>query len=179
MCRLCIGGRPHKHFGSRRDFLKSAAATGIAAAGLDLFAPRPAAADDPPTDSGRPGRRYVIRGGAVMSLDPTSRLHAMNWRQPRISGCGWRCCGKKSKGSSQRRKNSSGSCCGAFRVDRVKPEYRLHKRGGAGQGGRGSSMESTEGTRATRSALTSDGAARVGRALWAPWAHADADRRGR
>jgi 5-methylthioadenosine/S-adenosylhomocysteine deaminase len=70
MCRLCIEGRPHKHFGSRRDFLKSAAATGIAAAGLDLFAPRPAAADDPPTDSGRPGRRYVIRGGAVMSLDP-------------------------------------------------------------------------------------------------------------
>ena len=40
MCRLCIEGRPHKHFGSRRDFLKSAAATGIAAAGLDLFAPR-------------------------------------------------------------------------------------------------------------------------------------------
>src|ERR1700719_2192584 len=41
-----------------------------------------------------------------------SRLHATNWRQPRISGCGWRCCGKKSKGSSQRRKNSWGSCFG-------------------------------------------------------------------
>src|ERR1700730_1121841 len=41
-----------------------------------------------------------------------SRLHATNWRQPRISGCGWRCCGKKSKGSSQRRKNSSESCFG-------------------------------------------------------------------
>src|ERR1700732_4281294 len=40
------------------------------------------------------------------------RLHATNWRQPRISGCGWRCCGKKSKGSSQRRKNSSGSWFG-------------------------------------------------------------------
>jgi cytosine/adenosine deaminase-related metal-dependent hydrolase len=47
-------------------------ATGVAAAGLPLFAARPAAADggDPPLDSGRPGRRYVIRGGSVMSLDP-------------------------------------------------------------------------------------------------------------
>jgi 5-methylthioadenosine/S-adenosylhomocysteine deaminase len=73
MCELCDEGKPQNHFGSRRDFLKTAAATGVAAAaGLNLFAPRPAAADggDPPLDSGRPGRRYVIRGGAVMSLDP-------------------------------------------------------------------------------------------------------------
>jgi cytosine/adenosine deaminase-related metal-dependent hydrolase len=43
------------------------------AGGLALFAPRPALADDgprPPEGSGRPGRRYVIRGGAVMSMDP-------------------------------------------------------------------------------------------------------------
>ena len=48
-----------------------------------LFAARPAAAgddhddrydrdrdEDAPQDSGRPGRRYLIRGGAVMSMDP-------------------------------------------------------------------------------------------------------------
>src|SRR5437868_11775605 len=33
---------------------------------------------------------------------------------------------------------------------RRRHEYRLHKKGGAGQGGRGSSTESTEGTRARR-----------------------------
>src|ERR1700682_3562068 len=76
MCRLCDEGTPQDHTGSlrdsRRDFLKTAAAAGVAAAGLSLFAARPAAADggDPPEDSGRPGRRYVIRGGSVMSMDP-------------------------------------------------------------------------------------------------------------
>ena len=71
MCKLCDAGQPQNHFDSRRDFLKGAAAAGVAAAGLNLFAPRPAAADagDPPLDSGRPGRRYIIRGGSVMSLD--------------------------------------------------------------------------------------------------------------
>jgi cytosine/adenosine deaminase-related metal-dependent hydrolase len=64
------------HRGSRRNFLKGAAAAGIAASGgLNLFAPRPAAAQlanysDPPQNSGAPGSRYVIRGGAVMSMDP-------------------------------------------------------------------------------------------------------------
>ena len=43
----------------------------VAAAGLNLFAARPAAAkEDPPADTGRPGRRYIIRGGSVMSMDP-------------------------------------------------------------------------------------------------------------
>src|SRR6202030_1453199 len=72
MCKLCHQGMLRNHFGSRRNFLKGAVATGVAAAGLNLFAPRPAAADggDPPLDGGRPGRRYVIRGGSVMSLDP-------------------------------------------------------------------------------------------------------------
>ncbi len=71
MCILCNRGFPQNHFG-RRDFLKATAATGVAAAGLNLFAARPAAADvgDPPVDSGRPGRRYVIRGGHVTSMDP-------------------------------------------------------------------------------------------------------------
>jgi 5-methylthioadenosine/S-adenosylhomocysteine deaminase len=74
MCILCNQGMLRNHFGSRRNFLKGAAATGVAAAGLNLFAPRPASADqqgggDPPQDSGRPNRRYVIRGGSVMSMD--------------------------------------------------------------------------------------------------------------
>jgi cytosine/adenosine deaminase-related metal-dependent hydrolase len=70
MCKLCDAGRSQDHFGSRRNFLKGVAATGLATAGLGLFAPRPAAADDPPIGSGVPGRRYIIRGGSVMSLDP-------------------------------------------------------------------------------------------------------------
>src|SRR5262249_60331634 len=71
MCVLCNQGKPQNHFGSRRTFLKGAAATGAAAAGLNLFAPRPARAQsDMPPDSGTNGRRYVIRGGSVMSMDP-------------------------------------------------------------------------------------------------------------
>src|SRR5436309_11286290 len=75
MCKKCDAGTPQTHSSSRRDFLKATAATGAAAAaaGTDLFAPRPAAANggDAPADTGRPGRRYIIRGGAVMSMDPT------------------------------------------------------------------------------------------------------------
>jgi len=71
MCKLCDGGFPQNHLG-RRDFLKTAAAGGVAATGLNLFAARPAAAHDqgPPEDHGRHGRRYIIRGGAVMTMDP-------------------------------------------------------------------------------------------------------------
>src|SRR6266478_9158225 len=45
---------------------------GATTAGLGLFAARPARADDDdaPEATGRPGRRYVIRGGSVMSMDP-------------------------------------------------------------------------------------------------------------
>jgi 5-methylthioadenosine/S-adenosylhomocysteine deaminase len=73
MCKLCEAGFRQNHFGSRRSFLKGAAATGVAAAGgLKLFAPRPAAAQgNAPLSSGMPGQRYVIRGGAVMTMDPT------------------------------------------------------------------------------------------------------------
>src|SRR6266851_123514 len=72
MCILCDAGKPQNHSASRRNFLKGAAATGVAAAGLNLFAARPAAADsdDAPKGSGQRGRRYVIRGGSVMSMDP-------------------------------------------------------------------------------------------------------------
>src|SRR3989442_7656722 len=76
MCKLCDEGIPESHSVSRRDFLKATAATGAAAASLNLSAPRRAAADggDPPEDTGRPGRRYVIRGGSVMSMDPDPKV---------------------------------------------------------------------------------------------------------
>ena len=73
MCRLCDEGLPQDHyFGSRRNFLKTAAAAGAAASAFNLLAAGPAAANEPrePEDSGKHGRRYVIRGGAVMSMDP-------------------------------------------------------------------------------------------------------------
>src|SRR5260221_6301672 len=73
MCRLCDRGILQNHyFASRRDFLKGTAAIGATTAGLSLFAARPAAADDDdaPEAAGRPGRRYVIRGGFLMSMDP-------------------------------------------------------------------------------------------------------------
>src|SRR5258708_29507193 len=78
MCILCIQGKPQDHSGThlgRRNFLKASTATAAAAsaAGMGLFAARPASAhdDDAPEDSGKRGRRYVIRGGAVMTMDPS------------------------------------------------------------------------------------------------------------
>src|SRR5438094_2102015 len=75
MCKMCDEGKPQDHTdslsGSRRDFLKASAAT-AAAAGLNVSTARSVAAqpnDDAPGDTGRPGRRYVIRGGSVMSMD--------------------------------------------------------------------------------------------------------------
>lgn len=71
MCILCAQGKPQNHSTSRRNFLKASAATGFAATGTSFFA-EPAAAkhdNDPPRGSGRRGRRYVIRGGHVMSMD--------------------------------------------------------------------------------------------------------------
>ena len=77
MCILCDQGKPQNHSRSqlgRRDFLKvsSAAAAG---AGMGLFAAPPARADQnnepPPYDHGRHGRRYVIRNGHVMTMDPS------------------------------------------------------------------------------------------------------------
>jgi len=77
MCKLCDEGKPQDHrtasSDSRRDFIKASAAAAAAAGAMNLFTPRTALADDgggPPDDHGRPGRRYIIRGGAVMSMDP-------------------------------------------------------------------------------------------------------------
>ena len=86
MCKLCDEGKPQNHdaegkpedrAGSRREFLKTTAAAGAAAAATNLFATRPASAHDdddhrgPPEDHGKPRRRYVIRGGSVMTMDPS------------------------------------------------------------------------------------------------------------
>jgi imidazolonepropionase-like amidohydrolase len=72
MCTLCDAGFPQAHSSSRRRFLKAGALAGGATAGLGLLGPRAAAAnnDKGPDDSGRHGRRILIRGGAVMSMDP-------------------------------------------------------------------------------------------------------------
>src|SRR5688500_7547287 len=78
MCTLCDAGRPQDHSRSksqlgRRNFLKASTATAAAAAGASLLNAAPSVAaqvDAPPADSGRPGRRYVIRNGHVMSMDP-------------------------------------------------------------------------------------------------------------
>ena len=82
MCRMCDEGKSNDHTdsphdsprGSRRNFLKASTATAVAAAGLNLLTATPAAAQansDAPSDSGKPGRRYIIRGGSVMSMDPS------------------------------------------------------------------------------------------------------------
>jgi 5-methylthioadenosine/S-adenosylhomocysteine deaminase len=77
MCMLCEQGKPQHHPRTpqlgRRDFLKASSATAAAAAGASLFAAPSARAHDEveaPRDTGRPGRRYVIRNGHVMSMDP-------------------------------------------------------------------------------------------------------------
>jgi len=81
MCILCKAGMLRRHFGqtpgvglrsTRRGFMAGAAAAGAtAAAGLSLFAPRVTTAQVgmPPQGTGTPGRRYVIKGGAVMTMD--------------------------------------------------------------------------------------------------------------
>jgi 5-methylthioadenosine/S-adenosylhomocysteine deaminase len=76
MCKLCDQGQLQNHdddskrWNPRRGFLKASMATGAAAA-TGLFA-NAAKADNErePEDSGRHGRRILIRGGAVMSMDP-------------------------------------------------------------------------------------------------------------
>jgi cytosine/adenosine deaminase-related metal-dependent hydrolase len=75
MCTLCDAGRPQPHFG-RREFLKASTIAGAAAAATGILNPASAHANDDgdraraPEHSGRPGRRILIRGGAVMSMDP-------------------------------------------------------------------------------------------------------------
>ena len=78
MGHRCDEDTPRHHVassggGSRREFLKASTAAAVAAAGLNLVSPSPATAQPgggPPAHSGGPRRRYVIRGGYVMSMDP-------------------------------------------------------------------------------------------------------------
>jgi 5-methylthioadenosine/S-adenosylhomocysteine deaminase len=72
MCKHCDAGYPQPHVTARRAFLKAAAATGVAATGWGLFGSPAASAQatSAPSGTGKPGRRYVIRGGAVLSMDP-------------------------------------------------------------------------------------------------------------
>lgn len=72
MGKLCEAGQSQDHSFSRRDFMKTAAAVGAVAVSSTLLDARPAAAHagPPPARTGAPGRRYVIRGGAVLSMDP-------------------------------------------------------------------------------------------------------------
>jgi cytosine/adenosine deaminase-related metal-dependent hydrolase len=81
MCKLCDEGRPQNHgddgkpWNPRRGFLKASAVAGAtgAAGAMGLFAGAARAKDDDdrePVDSGGHGRRILIRGGAVMSMDP-------------------------------------------------------------------------------------------------------------
>ena len=77
MCKLCDEGQPQDHaasrHGSRRDFLKGSTATAVVAAGMNFLSASPTAAElglGPPKDGGAARRRYVIRGGYVMSMDP-------------------------------------------------------------------------------------------------------------
>ena len=76
MCRYCDSGQPSDHARSHlfswRDFVKAAAVVGAAvAAAPALFdaPPARAQASAAPADAGTVGRRYIIRGGAVLSMD--------------------------------------------------------------------------------------------------------------
>ncbi|WP_116086499.1 amidohydrolase family protein [Tropicimonas sp. IMCC34011] len=65
MCKLCRSAGPN-----RRSFLKFAAAGAAATAALPTFLSGPAAAQSLPQGVGQQGRRTLIRGGHVMSMDP-------------------------------------------------------------------------------------------------------------
>jgi 5-methylthioadenosine/S-adenosylhomocysteine deaminase len=76
MCRRCDEGNPQNHTAptaSRREFLKVSTASAVAAGATNIFHAPPVAADpggEAPHETGTRGRRYVIKGGHVMSLDP-------------------------------------------------------------------------------------------------------------
>ena len=87
MCELCKQGQPQDHSGhdhsdhaetgsgmsgSRRTFMKTAAVAGAAAAATSLMSSGSASAQaaSVPEGTGTPGRRTLIRNGAVLSMDP-------------------------------------------------------------------------------------------------------------
>ena len=75
MCKLCEYNQTQNHNGStRRDFLKIAGGAGAAvlafgSLGSPVSAATEATSSVIPRDTGRNGKRYLIRGGAVLSMD--------------------------------------------------------------------------------------------------------------
>ena len=69
MCRLCDQGRPPLDCESRRDFLKASFVAGAAAVGV-FAATGVASAQETPSGTGEEGRRVLIKGGHVLSMDP-------------------------------------------------------------------------------------------------------------
>jgi cytosine/adenosine deaminase-related metal-dependent hydrolase len=70
---LCHRGKPQLHSTSRRNFLKGTAAAGLAAGAMGLSRSTAEAEGHDgnlPPHTGRPGRRYVIRNGHVMTMEP-------------------------------------------------------------------------------------------------------------
>jgi cytosine/adenosine deaminase-related metal-dependent hydrolase len=73
MCGLCDRDKPQLLSTSRRNFLKVTAATGLAAGTMGLLGSSAEAQGftvNPPPHTGKPGRRYVIRNGYVMTMEP-------------------------------------------------------------------------------------------------------------
>ena len=81
MCRLCDEGHIQDHGNdpaddasdgaSRRAFLRTAGLAGAAAAGAALLgSAAQAQTAGPPPGTGGDGRRYLLKGGAVLSMDP-------------------------------------------------------------------------------------------------------------
>ncbi len=70
MCSLCDEGRFPAGSERSHDPLTATVSSGFAAAGAPGQASGRSKADRMPTDSGRPGRRLLIRGGHVLSMDP-------------------------------------------------------------------------------------------------------------
>ncbi len=82
MCKLCDAGHPQDHStdnavpadengASRRDFLTAAGVAGAAAGAMALFGSQAhAQGSGPPGGTGGDCRRYIIKGGAVLSMDP-------------------------------------------------------------------------------------------------------------
>lgn len=69
MCIHCGLGPGQPHDESRRDFLKVSMVAGAAAAATGFFA-QAAHAQETPQGTGEEGRRVLIKGGHVLSMDP-------------------------------------------------------------------------------------------------------------
>ncbi|MEN3794708.1 amidohydrolase family protein [Fulvimarina sp. MAC3] len=71
VCDLCKLGLPHRQpRATRRNFLRTAIASAAAMAFLPGFLASPAAAQAIPAGVGQAGRRSLIKGGHILSLDP-------------------------------------------------------------------------------------------------------------